>query len=566
MGAIAAGVGTLPPQPRDPGRGTPAGEESGERWWVRAAAWGTEASIATGPGTGVAAHGADATGVLAAFTRGGTDEVATLDGDYTALITTDEHLIALRSWLGTRPLYLRAEPGDIEAATDATVLRRPTDAIDERRIASFLIRDVRRDQETFWRPIRRVPPGTALVVDRATGTVTESTFGRPDLWNTTADGELGATLRDAVGRALPPGAFATTLSGGLDSTSITLLAAHVRPPLHAISAVFDAHPEADERRWIRRARAGAPIAGHHLVADGLPQLPMGLFPTDQEPVDAVHLGMHDRVFATAADLGASVLLCGTGGDFAVSHGYARLTELTLGGRVDHALAEAAKLAANGYGGTTAALAAAWMVRPLVPEPLLAARRKLTGGDKVRQLPPWIRREFAEAHDLPARLREAWEDWTRPARSARADHIRQIEDPFHPYIAEVLHHLGARHGVEPRFPFLDRRVVTLCVGLPAADKLGGGHTRAALRTALTGLLPEAIRTRTSKANFSRVLHDGLRAQHRTVAEVLREPDSLQPYVDVDALREACAAYLAGADAQWRAFWVAGTLGPFLAGQG
>jgi asparagine synthase (glutamine-hydrolysing) len=57
-----------------------------------------------------------------------------------------------------------------------------------------------------------------------------------------------------------------------------------------------------------------------------------------------------------------------------------------------------------------------------------------------------------------------------------------------------------NGVEVRSPFMDWRLVTFASALPASAKLDATYTKRILRDALTGILPEGIRTRTSKFGF------------------------------------------------------------------
>lgn len=70
------------------------------------------------------------------------------------------------------------------------------------------------------------------------------------------------------------------------------------------------------------------------------------------------------------------------------------------------------------------------------------------------------------------------------------------------------------GIESRMPFLDYRLVSYCFGLPWQAKLRKGYTKAILRDALTGILPEKIRTRRSKIGFNTPIVDWMRSAWRT----------------------------------------------------
>ena len=57
------------------------------------------------------------------------------------------------------------------------------------------------------------------------------------------------------------------------------------------------------------------------------------------------------------------------------------------------------------------------------------------------------------------------------------------------------------SVEARLPFLDHRLVTFIFSLPARQKIRDGWTKHIMRTALKGIIPETIRTRTDKIGFT-----------------------------------------------------------------
>lgn len=58
-----------------------------------------------------------------------------------------------------------------------------------------------------------------------------------------------------------------------------------------------------------------------------------------------------------------------------------------------------------------------------------------------------------------------------------------------------------HGVEIRAPLMDWRLVCFAFALPSTSKLGDGYSKRILREAMRGILPESIRTRTSKIGFA-----------------------------------------------------------------
>ena len=70
-----------------------------------------------------------------------------------------------------------------------------------------------------------------------------------------------------------------------------------------------------------------------------------------------------------------------------------------------------------------------------------------------------------------------------------------------------HHLlwadktGMHFSLETRFPFLDHNLVEKTLSLDSDSYIKNGYTKAIMRNALRGILPEKIRLRTDKIGFS-----------------------------------------------------------------
>jgi asparagine synthase (glutamine-hydrolysing) len=92
------------------------------------------------------------------------------------------------------------------------------------------------------------------------------------------------------------------------------------------------------------------------------------------------------------------------------------------------------------------------------------------------------------------------------------------------------------SLEARVPLLDHRLVEYGISLPDHLKVHHGWSKFAIREAMRGVLPDAVRQRTSKLGFAapdrRWLAHDLRPQVTTLIE-----DSMRSerYVDVAALR-------------------------------
>jgi len=88
----------------------------------------------------------------------------------------------------------------------------------------------------------------------------------------------------------------------------------------------------------------------------------------------------------------------------------------------------------------------------------------------------------------------------------------------PSVLRNFDRLSMAHGVEVRSPFMDWRLVCFLFSLPSSSKIGSGFTKRILRDALTGILPESIRTRTQKLGFPNLAESLL---SRRVQEFVRD---------------------------------------------
>jgi asparagine synthase (glutamine-hydrolysing) len=102
------------------------------------------------------------------------------------------------------------------------------------------------------------------------------------------------------------------------------------------------------------------------------------------------------------------------------------------------------------------------------------------------------------------------------------------------------------GIETRLPFLDYRVVEFLYSLEARRKIHRGWTKAVLRDAMEGILPEEIRWRVDKMGFVTPEDVWFRTSLREMArEILADSRTrARGYLNVDAALPEFEAHVAG----------------------
>jgi asparagine synthase (glutamine-hydrolysing) len=111
--------------------------------------------------------------------------------------------------------------------------------------------------------------------------------------------------------------------------------------------------------------------------------------------------------------------------------------------------------------------------------------------------------------------------------------------------------AAMQGIEIRHPLHDLRLTRFFMGAAGGILIRGGQRKHLLREAMRGTLPEVVRTRRDKANFSAPIIDGVSA-HLEQRALMDSPCVQLGWVDAGRLAEFHAAH---------AKWVhAGATGP------
>jgi asparagine synthase (glutamine-hydrolysing) len=100
-----------------------------------------------------------------------------------------------------------------------------------------------------------------------------------------------------------------------------------------------------------------------------------------------------------------------------------------------------------------------------------------------------------------------------AAFARGEGVSALWSAGDKWCLEAMDRSAARFGVEPRYPFYDSRLVEFMIAMPGRQRERDCLTKAALRDAMRGRLPEKVRGRADKAGFTHVMVDVLLSAER-----------------------------------------------------
>lgn len=496
---------------------------------------------------------------------------------YAAWEREANRLVCGRDHFGEKPLYYFHAPGRLFAFASEIkalwVLREiPTD-LDDLEIARHLHVPVAEDLgSTYYRAIRRLRPGHILTVTPEG--VEESRYWELDVTRTLrlrSDAEYAEAVRNAFVEAVrcrvrTTGPVASMLSGGIDSSSVTSVAARLlaergaREPVRTLSAVYPDVPASDERGHIEAVIRAYGTEPTFFAADRVSPIAefQRLTWQGDGAVWAGNLYLNQALYQGAAIDGARVVLDGFDGDSTVSHGHGWLSELAHAGRWWTLLREV-KAKADVIGQPWRPAVWAW-IRAYGVAP---ARRRLMpwGGRRMSagngRPPQWTR---GLAPDFVRELADRIVEQPGPASTEREHHRHILTRSLLFQSLSWIEAVGAGAGVEVRFPFFDRRLIDLCVSMPPEQKLRRGWSRFVMRKAMEGILPPEVQWRRDKADIGPGFYHTLRAHAgaRIGETMARADERIGRYLDQPAcvaLHERLIDGTASSAEQFRAWRIA-----------
>ncbi|CAM5315191.1 asparagine synthase (glutamine-hydrolyzing) [Streptomyces griseorubiginosus] len=271
--------------------------------------------------------------LLEAWRRWGTDCLPRLRGMF-AFGVFDERtgeLVLVRDQLGIKPLFLLRRDGGLAFASELKALAAATGGkleVDHAALVASLLYYWVPDSRCAFREAEKLPPGSWLRI-RPDGQVQRGRFW--NLKDVAAEGQararagerpdLAAIVEESTRKHLLADVpVATFLSGGLDSSWLTALAARHQPGISAYTIGFraeDARFEAmpDDLRYARQVAERFGVELHEIeiapnVLDLLPQMTYSL----DEPIGDPAAINTFLICQAAREAGVKVMLSGMGAD------------------------------------------------------------------------------------------------------------------------------------------------------------------------------------------------------------------------------------------------------------
>lgn len=475
--------------------------------------------------------------ILQAYAAWGAACVDHLRGDFSFAVWDAERkqLFCVRDHFGIKPFYY-AQVGDLFLFSNTlNCIRmhpRVSHELNEAAIGDFLLFGLNYDNATTsFRDIQRLPPAHSLTVETRR-------IRRQQYWSPPTDRRIRyakpeeyvenfrSILETAVTDRLRMDTIGILLSGGLDSSSVAAVAKEVSGKssqavdIRAYTHVYESLIPDQEGDYAREVSEFLRIPIKFMVMDQAQFFERydDIDLSEPEPVDNPFLAV---ISDTYRNISAScrVLLSGEGSDNLMDFQiWPYVEDLRRRGEFRQLLTDVTKYL--------------W-VRPFPWRGIRARALRLAGKDPDRPIyPGWLAPEFSRR----ANLADRWEQQTELPKSWTAHPIHprghgSLALPQWTNMFELEDPGATSYPLETRYPFLDLRMVNFLLAIPPFPWF---FRKTLLREAMTGRLPERVRTRPKTP----LQGDPVSAQLRlTGADLLKEmpwSTDLDRYIERSAL--------------------------------
>jgi asparagine synthase (glutamine-hydrolysing) len=439
----------------------------------------------------------------------------------------EQQLFAARDRFGEKPFFYHHHNGQFVFASEMKALW--ATAIPKKANLKMLFNYVtigytdnpERPEETFFETVFKLPAASILFYTPATQNLTIETYW--DIDTDIADKQISESAAiekfqelffNSIKRRLRGDvAIGTSLSGGLDSSSITAITSQLLVDIkrhHCFTASFPGFIK-DESAYARQVAKQFNLQQHQVAvtADNLVKDWSAFIYQQEEPVGSSSAFAQYKVFELARQNNVTVLLDGQGADeiLAGYHKYYKWYWQEL--FIERKLLHSSEIKKAREKGINEEFTFKNIIAALFPDlaSVVLERQYLLHALRQQDLT----RDF-----IKLQSKEAY--YTTPA-------IQTLNGQL--YFNTCVHGLeellryadrnSMAHGREVRLPFLDHQLVEFIFSLPASFKIKDGWSKWLLRQSMSTQLPDSITWRKDKTGFEPPQHQWM--QHKDLQEMI-----------------------------------------------
>ena len=445
-----------------------------------------------------------------AYKKWGRDCVHHLYVDFAFVVEEKENkgYFAARDIVGSRPLYYGVKDEQFYCSSDISdfFLKFAFKAEPDVEMLRTLIDEGTLPSDaTLFMSIKRLSAGHCMVVDKEANITIERYWNPENIkinHNITEQEATSTFLRlfqNAIrDRVEDPEETSFDLSGGLDSSSVVAMATQMFPKqkIQTNSQGFSSLPSCDEKEYIEAMTDTFNLDSHIFESDSLDYNGVYSLETHYKqkppwPILLTYMAILPLV-ENLHRMKIKRVLTGQGGDdILTGNGFVLFDYFrSLQWRQLYRELKAAKRPVNAI--------KRYMISPLL-------------SDKQKQVIKFIFRKKSKKPKSKNSLQEQFQSFPKKDFSFLYD-IDSITCSYQSLTWDIspYHDIEKRYGIVYTHPFFDRRLIEFMLSLPGKYKYREGVGKVLLRKAMKGILPEKIRQRKDKAEFSALVRQQIDA--------------------------------------------------------
>lgn len=474
--------------------------------------------------------------------------------------TKNKSIIAINDHLGSKPLYFFKSSRNFLISSEINTILKMVDekSPNYSRIRDYFIFFNGKPGETFFDGISRLEPGSQMFIRN--NIITKTKYFDYDLTNKLVyknDYEYEEHFKEifthtisALSNNLDKEEIGSSISGGLDSSSITCILKHLNKNVVPQSVLFEGLANRDAQMADERSYVNDVSKKYNLKVDYLPISNSGCiseYPDaiqrNDEPPSLINGYIHSAIFKNLKAKKIKILFDGFDGDTSVSHGYEHLFELGRKFKLFKLFKEYSDMHEL-YGVKKVNYMNAfkqYALKSYIPKRILWFQNKY----KPTPMVPleWYKKLNAEIVDPPS-FKEVCSNYNGLpipnvySKNSQYAHYLDMINPTIEMSLNLINHSASSYGLDIKFPFMDRRLIEFCLSIPSSQKLKNGISRSILRRSLKNIIPDSIYNRHSKSDlspFSRIEICNL-SDERIMKSVLNIPFLDANYIKNNLLKD------------------------------
>ena len=474
--------------------------------------------------------------ILAAYEKWGEKCPEKLLGDFSFAIwdKRNQKIYCARDPIGIKPFHYyfkdekfrwSSEPKAI--FEDKTISKEPNLPL----ICLYLLNRFDEREETLYKDVYRLPPSHFMALEN--GQIRKGQYWDIDPNYTIrykTDEKYAEHFLELFKEAIrarlrshgPVGAF---LSGGLDSSSIVCTAqmiyreeSFVNKGFQTFSKIFDRFP-CDERIYINEVVNKWNIEANYILYETT------LSDMDFEQIQYFpDVGYFASLFSNASLLkkaqekGIRVMLDGVGGDDLLAAGFDHLTDLLIQGKILKLMTQL-RTDAHFFSRSPYTLFLNYCLKPILPKSLKTILKIVLKPSNRNGIPSWINTSYLKSSGVEGRLGRTENAKKFPTYSQQHIYNLLYNGWETNVVEDIEERFNAYFNITSRRPFFDRRLLEFTFALPEEQRFSLKWPKEVLRRAMGNILPENIRWRKDKADFSNTVDQELRCRQNDKLKAL-----------------------------------------------